>query len=130
MTQQDGFLELEFIEIIKEFIKMLEDILRLLAGLAGLGGLISVLVNLLKAIGLVKDGTSEQWVQGFNLVAFIAVAVVYFMKVQVDWAQIDGWLEVLATFIGFVVQLFGSKVTYAVTRGAPVIGFSYSKQNS
>lgn len=109
---------------------MLEDILRLLAGLAGLGGLISVLVNLLKAIGLVKDGTSEQWVQGFNLVAFIAVAVVYFMKVQVDWAQIDGWLEVLATFIGFVVQLFGSKVTYAVTRGAPVIGFSYSKQNS
>ena len=109
---------------------MLEDILSLLAGLAGLGGLISVLVNLLKAIGLVKDGTSEQWVQGFNLVAFIAVAVVYFMKVQVDWAQIDGWLEVLATFIGFVVQLFGSKVTYAVTRGAPVIGFSYSKQNS
>lgn len=109
---------------------MLEDILRLFAGLAGLGGLISVLVNLLKAIGLVKDGTSEQWVQGFNLVAFIAVAVVYFMKVQVDWAQIDGWLEVLATFLGFVVQLFGSKVTYAVTRGAPVIGFSYSKQNS
>lgn len=109
---------------------MLEDILRLFAGLAGLGGLISVLVNLLKAIGLVKDGTSEQWVQGFNLVAFIAVAVVYFMKVQVDWAQIDGWLGVLATFIGFVVQLFGSKVTYAVTRGAPVIGFSYSKQNS
>ena len=109
---------------------MLEDILRLLAGLAGLGGLISVLVNLLKAIGLVKDGPSEQWVQGFNLVAFIAVAVVYFMKVQVDWAQIDGWLGVLATFIGFVVQLFGSKVTYAVTRGAPVIGFSYSKQNS
>ena len=109
---------------------MLEDILRLLAGLAGLGGLISVLVNLLKAIGLVKDGTSEQWVQGFNLVAFIAVAVVYFMKVQVDSGQIDGWLGVLATFIGFVVQLFGSKVTYAVTRGAPVIGFSYSKQNS
>ena len=107
---------------------MLEDILRLLAGLAGLGGLISVLVNLLKAIGLVKDGTSEQWVQGFNLIAFIAVAVVYFMKVQVDWAQIDGWLEVLATFIGFVVQLFGSKVTYAVTRGAPVIGFSYSNK--
>ena len=107
---------------------MLEDILRLLAGLAGLGGLISVLVNLLKAIGLVKDGTSEQWVQGFNLVAFIAVAVVYFMKVQVDWAQIDGWLGVLATFIGFVVQLFGSKVTYAVTKGAPIIGFSYSSK--
>ena len=109
---------------------MLEEIMLLLAGLAGLGGLISVLVNLLKAIGVVKDGTSERWVQGFNLLAFVAVAIVYFTKIQVDWAQIDGWLEVLATFIGFVVQLFGSKVTYAVTRGAPVVGFSYSKQNS
>ena len=109
---------------------MLEEIMLLLAGLAGLGGLISVLVNLLKVVGVVKDGTSEQWVQGFNLVAFVVVAVIYFTKVQVDWAQVDGWLSVLATFIGFVVQLFGSKVTYAVTRGAPVIGFSYSKQNS
>ena len=107
---------------------MLEEIMLLLAGLAGLGGLISVLVNLLKAIGVVKDGTSERWVQGFNLLAFVAVAIVYFTKIQVDWAQIDGWLSVLATFIGFVVQLFGSKVTYVVTKGAPVIGFSYSNK--
>ena len=107
---------------------MLEEIMLLLAGLAGLGGLISVLVNLLKAIGVIKDGTSERWVQGFNLIAFIAVAVVYFTKVQVDWAQVDGWLAMLATFLGFVAQLFGSKVTYAVTKGAPIIGFSYSSR--
>ena len=79
--------------------------MRLLAGLAGLGGLISVLVNFLKVVGVVKDGTSEQWVQGFNLVAFIAVAVIYFAEFQVDWAQLDGWLTVMATFIGFIVQL-------------------------
>lgn len=110
---------------------MLEEIMLLLAGLAGLGGLISVLVNLLKAIGVVKDGTSERWVQGFNLIAFVAVAVIYFTKVQVDWAQVDGWLSVLATFIGFVAQLFGSKITYAVTKGTPLIGYSYSnKMNS
>ena len=107
---------------------MLEEIMLLLAGLGGLGGLISVLVNLLKAIGVVKDGTSERWVQGFNLVAFVAVAVVYFTKVQVDWSQVNDWLSVLATFIGFIVQMFGSKVTYVVTKGAPVIGFSYSNK--
>ena len=107
---------------------MLEEIKLLLAGLAGLGGLISVLVNLLKAIGVIKDGTSERWVQGFNLIAFVAVAVIYFTKVQVNWAEIDGWLSVLATFIGFIVQMFGSKVTYVVTKGAPVIGFSYSNK--
>ena len=92
--------------------------MRLLAGLAGLGGLISVLVNFLKVVGVVKDGTSEQWVQGFNLVAFIAVAVIYFAEFQVDWAQLDGWLTVMATFIGFIVQLLSSKVTYSVTKGA------------
>ena len=107
---------------------MLEEIMRLLAGLAGLGGLISVLVNFLKVVGVVKDGTSEQWVQGFNLVAFIAVAVIYFAEFQVDWAQLDGWLTVMATFIGFIVQLLSSKVTYSVTKGAPVIGFSYSNK--
>ena len=107
---------------------MLEEIMRLFAGLAGLGGLISVLVNFLKVVGVVKDGTSEQWVQGFNLVAFIAVAVIYFAEFQVDWAQLDGWLTVMATFIGFIVQLLSSKVTYSVTKGAPVIGFSYSNK--
>ena len=107
---------------------MLEEIMLLLAGLSGLGGLISVLVNLLKVVGVVKDGTSEQWVQGFNLVAFIAVAVIYFAEFQVDWAQLDGWLTVMATFIGFIVQLLSSKVTYSVTKGAPVIGFSYSNK--
>ena len=109
---------------------MLEDIMLLLAGLAGLGGFISVLVNLLKALGVVKDGTSQQWVQGFNLVAFVAVAVAYFGKFQVDWAQVDGWLAVLSTFLGFVVQLFGSKVTYMVTKGTPIIGFSYTEEKS
>ena len=107
---------------------MLEEIMRLFAGLAGLGGLISVLVNFLKVVGVVKDGTSEQWVQGFNLVAFIAVAVIYFAEFQVDWAQLDGWLTVMATFIGFIVQLLSSKVTYSVTKGLPVIGFSYSNK--
>ena len=63
-----------------------------------------------------------------TLIAFVAVAVIYFTKVQVNWAEIDGWLSVLATFIGFIVQMFGSKVTYVVTKGAPVIGFSYSNK--
>jgi len=107
---------------------MLEEILALLAGLAGLGGLISVLVNLLKIVGIVKDGTSEKWVQVFNLIAFIAVAIVYFIKAEVDWSQIDGWLTLLATFIGFVVQILGSKLTYSVTKGTPVIGYSYSEK--
>ena len=108
---------------------MLEEILRLLAGLAGLGGLVSVLVNLLKRVGLVKDGTSEQWVQGINLVAFVAVSIVYFLNVEVDWTQVDGLLTFAAAFLGYVVQMLGSKATYSVAKGAPVIGYSYSSNS-
>lgn len=106
---------------------MVDNVLSLLAGLAGLGSLISVLVNLLKIVGVVKDGTSDRWVQGLNLVAFVAVSIVYFMNFQVDWGQIDSILMFLATFFGFVVQMLGSRVTYTNLRGTPVIGHSYSE---
>lgn len=108
---------------------MLEEILALLAGLAGLGGLISVLVNLLKILGVVKDGTSETWVQLFNLVAFLAVAVIYFIKIPIDWSGVDSWLKLLATFIGYILEIFAGKVTYIATKGAPVVGFRYSEVN-
>jgi hypothetical protein len=105
---------------------MTADVLGLLAGLAGLGGLISVLINILKTVGVVQDGTAPQWVQGFNLVAFVAVSIVYFLNVQVDWMWIDGILVFATTFLGFVVQLLGSEATYSVIKGIPIIGYSHS----
>jgi len=107
---------------------MVDNVLAILAGLGGLGTLISMVVNVLKMVGVVQDGTSERWVQGFNLLAFILVAVVYFMNLQVDWTFVDGVIGFLVTLLGFVVQLFGSKVAYSVTKGLPVIGYSYSER--
>jgi len=107
---------------------MLEHVLSLLAGLAGLGGFISVLVNLLKLVGVVKDGTSEKWVQGLNFAAFVIVSVIYFANITVNWGEVDSLLVILSTFIGFVLQIFGSKLTYAATKGMPVIGYSFSKE--
>ena len=45
---------------------MLENILMIIAGLAGLGAFVSILINVLKKIGIIKDGQSEQWYQGIN----------------------------------------------------------------
>ena len=105
---------------------MYENVLEILAGLAGLGGFISVLVNLLKSVGVVQDGTSEQWFGGINILAFIAVAVVYFLNVDVDWSNIDSWLQALASLIGLVIQLVGGKVAYNNLRGTPVVGYSHT----
>lgn len=106
---------------------MTEDILALLAGLSGLGGLISVLVNVLKVLNIAHDGTAQKWVQGLNLLAFIGVSVVYFLNVQVDWTFVNSVLVFGTIFLGYVVQLFGSQVTYSVVKGMPVIGFSHSE---
>jgi hypothetical protein len=106
---------------------MYDNVLAILAGLAGLGGLISVLVNLLKIIGVVKDGTSETWFQGLEILAFIAVAVVYFIETPIDWGEVDGWLKFAASFVGLIVQVISGKITYKTIKGAPVVGFSYSK---
>lgn len=105
---------------------MVDSVLGILAGLAGLGSLVSMLVNFLKMLGVVKDGTSQTWVNGFNLVAFVAVAVVVVFNLPVEWSTVDTVLGFLATFFGLVIQLFGSKFAYSVTRGLPVIGFSFN----
>jgi hypothetical protein len=105
---------------------MIDNVLGILAGLTGLGGLISVVVNLLKRFGVVADGTSERWVQGLNLAAFIIVAGVSFFNVNANWVMVDSVLGFLVTFLGFVMQLLGSRVTYSVTKGMPLIGFSFN----
>ena len=39
---------------------MLEEIVMIIAGMAGLGAFTSMLINLLKAIGLIKDGQGDK----------------------------------------------------------------------
>lgn len=110
---------------------MLDDILLLVAGLSGLGGLVSIIVNILKLVGVVKDGASETWFQILNLLAFIGVAVVYFMRIEVNWGQVDNWLMLLAAFLGYIAQIMSGKLTYKTIGGkAPVIGYSYSESKS
>ena len=108
---------------------MLDDILILIAGLSGLGGLISVIVNILKQVGVVKDGTSETWFQILNLIAFVGVAVVYFLKLPLDWGQVDSWLILISAFLGYVAQILGGKLTYKTIGGkAPVIGYLFEDE--
>ena len=108
---------------------MYEEILTIIAGLAGLGGFISILVNILKLIGIVKDGTSGTWFQTLNLIVFVVVGVIYILQVQMDWSQIDEWLKMLTLFAGFIIQIFTGQQTYKLTKGAPLVGFRYSDKN-
>lgn len=105
---------------------MVTEILAIIAGLTALGAVVSMLINVLKLFGIIKDGQSEKWVQLANLVVFVIVAVIYFMKSPIDWGQVNQGLEVAAVILGYLVQILGSKITYPLVKHTPVIGFTYS----
>lgn len=107
---------------------MFTDVLAILGGLGFLGGFISVLVNIGKALKVVKDGTGDQWFQGLNILAFLVVGTILVFKVPVDWTAVNVVLGVLISILGFVLQLITGKGTYVVTKGLPLIGYSYSEK--
>jgi uncharacterized membrane protein len=106
---------------------MLENILMIIAGLAGLGAFVSILISVLKKIGVIKDGQSEQWYQGISLFVFLAVTVVYFLKVPIVWSDVNEWLKLLTFILGYVIQILGGQLTYNTIKGTPLLGFSYEK---
>ncbi len=104
---------------------MFENILSIFLSLAGLGGLITMIVNVGKQVNLIKDGDAELWFGGLSVISFIAVAITYFTQQPVDWTQIDAWLEALASLIGLIIQMASGKIAYQVLRGTPIIGYSH-----
>ena len=109
---------------------MLEEILKIIAGMAGLGAFTSMLINLLKVAGLVKDGQADKAFKVADLIVFVAVMVVYLVKVQVDWTQVNEWLVLLTALLGYVVSVFSGEFTHETIKGTPVIGYSYSEKKT
>lgn len=103
------------------------------ASLYGVSKLIAALINVLKMIGVVKDGTSAQWAAGLNLAAFIALVVLGVFRPDVTTEILDGYAGQIASallfVLGFVAQIAGSKKAHEELSGAkvPLIGTSFSK---
>ena len=106
----------------------MEDLLTQLTSLAGLGALIAALLGIFKHLGWAKDGTSQNWSTGLNLIALIGlyVAKVY----SFDLGGADNLAASLAVILPAVVKLFtmllGSKAGYAALKGVPLVGKTYS----
>ena len=105
---------------------MYEEVALILAGLTGLGGFVSILVNLLKQLGVVKEGESDRWFGAINVIFFVGIFAVYFSNYQMSWQVLDDWLIVLASLLGLIAQMVGGKITYQVLRGTPVLGYSFT----
>lgn len=103
------------------------------ASLVGVSKLVTVLVNLLKLTGLVKDGTSAQWAAALNLIAFIALVLFGVFRPDLTMELLDGYAgqiaAVLLFVLGFITQIVGSKTGHDALRSAnvPLIGKSFSR---
>ena len=105
------------------------ELLNQWAALVGVAALIAVLINVMKLVGVVKDGQAPTWSAGLNLAGLIALLVLKVVKPEFDPGEVDqqaGTLAEIGVLItGFVLQLLASKATHAAVKGVPVIGTSF-----
>ncbi len=98
--------------------------------LGGAGALIAALVNVGKAVGLVKDGQAGKWSLGLNLAGLVALALVLNFAPGADVAHMDAVASqvaaALVAILSLVVQLGASRATHAIVRGMPLVGTSHS----
>lgn len=104
----------------------LEQLYAVTASLVGLQLAISFVIDVLKYVGVVDDGTSGKWSAAFNLVTLIGVAVWLKFFPDFDIHAVDiQLLELAKTLIvvfAYVIQIIGTKAVHkvAVSKGVGV----------
>lgn len=107
----------------------LETVLSIAGSMVGLQLLLSVLIDVLKWAGVVKDDTAGIWSAGFNLAALGVIATIFYYNPALDFPQIDAQLATIAKFLalilGYIIQMIGTKGAHQfIVRGLGVTAFS------
>lgn len=125
-----GFLD-KFLLILQDpTVTLFGKIVAEVAVLGGFAALVTVLVNIGKFVGWIKDGDATKWVAGLDLVGIIALYVTRLFLPTFDTSGIDKIMLEVATVATFVLSYLGSlgisKLSHAALRGVPLVGKSYS----
>ena len=106
----------------------LPQLLNTLLSLGGFGALVGVIINVLKTVGLIKDGQATNYATGLNLLLLIALFVGKVMGFDV--AGLDGVAGQVAdtgiAILNLLVMVGGSRLFHVTLKGVPVVGRSYS----
>lgn len=112
-----------------DFLNLVEQLL----ALGGFAALAAIVINVLKAFGVVKDGTAGTWAAGINLAGLIALFISGIFAPEFDIGVVDQHLAQLAKIFSlifsYVMQNWVSQGTHKVlSKGqVPVIGKSNSE---
>lgn len=109
---------------------MFDNLIAQFGALVGFASVVSLIVNILKTLGIVKDGTADKWVAVFNFLGVATLFVLNLLVPEFDVMPVDSVLGQIAVIGGylfsFIVTLLGSKLTYFAVKGLPLIGKSNS----
>lgn len=114
----------------------MESLLSFVEQLMALGGVaaaIALIVNVLKTVGVVKDGQAGTWAAGLNLIGLIGLFVAGVVAPEFDIPGLDATIaqitEILSMIFAFILQNWVSKGTHEVFSSGqvPIVGKSYSK---
>jgi len=93
-------------------------VLGIAGGMVGLWAVISLIVNVLKVIGVVDDGTAGKWSAVLNLAALAGIAYLYASDPAFNFPQLDAQLQVIVQFgaliLGYVVNVIGTRAMHKV----------------
>lgn len=102
-----------------------------LMGLVGFGGLLALLINVLKYFGAIKDGQATTYATGLNILGLIGLYVLRIFKPDFDLSGLDAQMQSFVTVgtavFAFVIQMASSKGIHALIKGVPVIGKSFTQ---
>ena len=122
-------------EIVSSAQSGMVEMLAQYVGLAGIGALIAVLVNLVKYTGVIADGDSLKWASAFNMVGFAAYWAVGLFNPDLladNIGTVDEAAGMIASaasiIIAIVIQFGSSPAVQNILRGIPVIGKSLSAE--
>jgi Mg2+/Co2+ transporter CorB len=112
----------------------LEALLTLVMSLAGVGSLVAVLVNIGKAVGLVKDGQAPMYTTGAGLLVMVILFIAGIIKPDFDVAGTDTVVgqvaQILSMIFSLVWPLISARLTHNAIKGTPILGKSYSQEQS
>src|SRR5687768_13258259 len=96
----------------------LDNVLLVFGALVGFPALVALVIDVLKLLGVVSDGTAGKWNLAFNLIGFILVGVAVGFYPEIDIPGLDYRLLELVQIAAYIVtvlaQILATRIAHAL----------------
>lgn len=120
-----------FSSVLLLFGVQLDTVLTIAGSMLGAQALITLLIDVLKFVGAIKDDAAGIWSAVLNLIGLAGIAVALGLNPSFDFPKLDAQFVIIAQFgsliFGYIVQIAGTMHIHKFfTRGLGIWRFSYT----